>query len=38
MNGTGGVAVVNVRTRMVVDTWDYPGTGRPHGIWYPGRS
>lgn len=34
MNGTGGVAVVNVRTRMVVDTWDYPGTGRPHGIWY----
>ena len=34
MNGMGGVAVVNVRTRKVVDTWDYPGTGRPHGIWY----
>jgi hypothetical protein len=32
--GTGGVAVVNVRTRTVVDTWAYPGTGRPHGIWY----
>ena len=32
--GTGGVAVVDVRTRKVVDTWVYPGTGRPHGIWY----
>jgi YVTN family beta-propeller protein len=32
--GTGGVAVVDVRRRTVVDTWMYPGTGRPHGIWY----
>ena len=32
--GTGGVAVVDVRTRAVVGTWDYPGTGRPHGVWY----
>ena len=32
--GTGGVAVVDVRTRTVVATWAYPGTGRPHGIWY----
>ena len=32
--GTGGVAVVDVRTQRVVDTWAYPGTGRPHGIWY----
>ena len=32
--GTGGVAVVDVRTREVVDRWDYPSTGRPHGIWY----
>ena len=30
--GTGGVAVVDVRTRKVVATWAYPGTGRPHGI------
>lgn len=30
--GTGGVAVVDVRRRMVVDTWAYPGVGRPHGI------
>ena len=30
--GTGGVAVVDVRRRKVVDTWAYPGTGRPHGI------
>ena len=35
--GTGGVAVVDVRTRRVVDTWVYPGTGRPHGIWYSRR-
>ena len=34
LNGTGGVAVIDVRRRKVVDTWDYPGTGRPHGIWY----
>ena len=32
--GTGGVAVVDVRTAEVVDRWDYPGTGRPHGVWY----
>ena len=32
--GTGGVAVVDVRTRGIVDTWAYPGTGRPHGVWY----
>ena len=25
-------------TREVVDTWAYPGTGRPHGIWYRGRA
>jgi DNA-binding beta-propeller fold protein YncE len=32
--GTGGVAVVDVRTRVVVGSWAYPGTGRPHGVWY----
>jgi DNA-binding beta-propeller fold protein YncE len=32
--GTGGVAVVDVRRREVVATWAYPGTGRPHGIWF----
>jgi DNA-binding beta-propeller fold protein YncE len=32
--GTGGVAVVDVRRRKVVDTWLYPESGRPHGIWY----
>ncbi len=32
--GTGGVAVVDVRRRAVVKTWQYPGTGRPHGVWY----
>jgi hypothetical protein len=32
--GTGGVAVVDVRTQAVVKTWEYPGTGRPHGVWY----
>jgi DNA-binding beta-propeller fold protein YncE len=36
--GTGGVAVVDVDKREVVDTWAYPGTGRPHGIWYSRRS
>jgi DNA-binding beta-propeller fold protein YncE len=35
--GAGGVAVVDVRARTVVDTWAYPGTGRPHGIWYTTR-
>ena len=32
--GTGGVAVVNVRTRRVEAVWAYPGTGRPHGVWF----
>jgi len=32
--GTGGVVVVDVRTRQIVNTWEFPGTGRPHGIWY----
>jgi DNA-binding beta-propeller fold protein YncE len=32
--GTGGVALVDVATRTVVRDWPYPGTGRPHGIWY----
>jgi DNA-binding beta-propeller fold protein YncE len=32
--GTGGVAVVHVPSRTVVASWPYPGTGRPHGIWY----
>jgi DNA-binding beta-propeller fold protein YncE len=32
--GTGGVAVVDVRTQAVVKTWEYPGAGRPHGVWY----
>jgi len=32
--GTGGVAVVDACRRSVVRTWDYPGTGRPHGIAY----
>ena len=35
--GTGGVAVVDVKRRSVVDTWTYPGTGRPHGIVYSRR-
>ncbi len=30
--GVGGVAAVDVRRRSVVDTWDYPNVGRPHGI------
>jgi YVTN family beta-propeller protein len=34
VTGTGGVAVVDVRTRDVVNGWAYPGQGRPHGIWY----
>ena len=37
MSGTGGVAVVHVPTRSVVATWPYPGSGRPHGIWYSSR-
>ena len=34
MTGKGGIAVVDVQTRTVVQTWEYPGLGRPHGIWY----
>ena len=30
----GGVVVVDVRTRRIVNSWAYPGEGRPHGIWY----
>ena len=30
--GVGGVYVVDVERRAVVDTWAYPGVGRPHGI------
>lgn len=37
VGGTGGVAVVDVHRRAVVATWAYPGTGRPHGIWYSTR-
>ncbi len=33
----GGVAVVHVPTRTVVATWTYPGSGRPHGVWYSTR-
>jgi hypothetical protein len=32
--GKGGIVVVDVRTREIVNSWEYPGTGRPHGIWY----
>ena len=35
--GTGGVAVVDVRSRTLVATWPYPDTGRPHGIWYSNK-
>ena len=34
VDGTGGVAVVDVQKRKVEATWAYPGIGRPHGIWY----
>ena len=30
----GGIVVVDVRTRQIVNSWEYPGEGRPHGIWY----
>jgi hypothetical protein len=30
----GGVVVVDVRTQQIVNSWEYPGEGRPHGIWY----
>ena len=36
-SGTGGVAVVHVPTRTLVTTWPYPGSGRPHGVWYSSR-
>ena len=32
--GKGGIVVIDVRTREIVNSWQYPGTGRPHGIWY----
>jgi DNA-binding beta-propeller fold protein YncE len=32
--GQGGVAKVDVHKRRVVDTFVYPGIGRPHGIAY----
>jgi DNA-binding beta-propeller fold protein YncE len=34
VSGKGGVAVVDVRTRTIVNSWEYPTAGRPHGIWY----
>jgi DNA-binding beta-propeller fold protein YncE len=34
ITGTGGVAVVDVLTGTVVDSWAYPDIGRPHGVWY----
>ena len=30
--GVGGVAVVDIRRRALIDTWDYPGVGRTHGV------
>jgi len=30
--GVGGVAVVDIRRRTVIDTWDYPDVGRLHGV------
>ena len=30
--GTGGVAVVDVDERAVIDTWAYPVVGRVHGV------
>jgi DNA-binding beta-propeller fold protein YncE len=36
-SGTGGVGVIDVRTQTLVDNWPYPGTGRPHGVWYSRR-
>lgn len=32
--GQGGVAKVDVHRRTLVDTFPYPGAGRPHGIAY----
>ena len=36
--GTGGVAVVDVERRAVIDTWTYPGVGRVHGIAYTSQT
>jgi DNA-binding beta-propeller fold protein YncE len=36
--GTGGVAVVDVERRAVIDTWDYPDVGRVHGIAYTNQT
>jgi len=33
-SGKGGVVVIDVRTRQIVNGWEFPGTGRPHGVWY----
>ena len=30
--GTGGVAVVDVDSAAVIDTWAYPADGRVHGV------
>ena len=30
--GVGGVAVVDVKRRAVIDTWNYPEVGRIHGV------
>jgi hypothetical protein len=30
--GTGGLAVVDVDARAVIDTWAYPVVGRVHGV------
>ena len=30
--GSGGVAVIDVRRRAFVDSFEYPSVGRPHGI------
>jgi len=32
ITGAGGVAVIDVRRREFVDSFDYPAVGRPHGI------
>ena len=34
MNGFGGVSVIDAKTMERVATWDYPVSGRPHGIAY----
>jgi YVTN family beta-propeller protein len=36
--GIGGVAVVDVDDRTVVDTWDYPTPGRTHGVAFTNRT